>query len=576
MQVLIPGDSGPLVQFVQQRLDQLGFGPLAATEVLDATTLEALERFQEARQIPETALVGDHTWLALMDVDLGVAGPLHFGGAGQQVPDEIAFDRIAPDGGGPALIEVQLRLRALGYPNSGETVNGPLTQRGLRAFQASRSLESTGAVDSETMLALRMATREAGPLFFFADETDFEPTRDPIAFGLESRDVVGEGGYTYRQFEDGAVIIVAGPSVRAVGATLRTGQAWAAITQEIGPFPDDRRTLARGEKGEAVRALQSRLNTLGFGPVEVDGDYGPGTETSLKRLQSACGLGVTGVVDGPTRARLDNPWPTLRLGYQGEDLRLLQDKLVKLAFKITTCNGSYTEETASAVRAFQGSRALPVTGEIDAITRGHILGAQGIALPDPLLQAEQERLRALAEQSLAKLPAEAQAKVRAVVMEAIRWVGKREIPKGSNGGPEIDVITADVVGAGQPRPPWCALAVSHWMKVGLGAQRWQDVPLGWRNASALAFGKWGEQKGRLLPVSAEAPAGSVFVMYREGSGSDAGTRAAGAAKWDGFGHTGMVIADLGDRVVTVDGNVGDRCWSCTRPKAGLLGFVRWW
>ena len=53
------------------------------------------------------------------------------------------------------------------------------------------------------------------------------------------------------------------------------------------------------------------------------------------------------------------------------------------------------------------------------------------------------------------------------------------------------------------------------------------------------------------------------MMYRAGSGSDAaGGRSASLKKWEGPGHTGIVIADLGDRVLTIEGNVGDRVWTC--------------
>ncbi len=576
MQILNPGDSGELALFVQSRLVELGFGPLTLTGILDEPTLRALDSFQDERQIPEKDLVGDLSWLALLDLGVDATDALSFGRLGASVPDDLAFPRVDPGGTGMYLSEAQLRLRALGYSTGQEDVLGPRTEEALVSFQASRSLERTGAIDGETLLALRLATAQSGPLFLFADEDELRPSKQPVAFGLESRDVDGDGGYRYRQFEDGAITIVAGPSARVVGLTLRTGQAWQAITAEIGPFPLADKDLARGDKGEGVRALQTRLVDLGFGPLSVDGDFGQGTESALKRLQAACGLPPSGRLDAATRARVDDPWPTLGLGYEGPDLRALQERLRAMGAPITSCNGCYTEDTAGAVRWLQQRQGLHVTGELDARTRGQLLGAQAIELPDALAETEQRRLRELLERGLPSLPKDAQAKVRAVLTEAITWVGRREIPKGSNGGPQIDPITADTVPAGKARPPWCALAIMHWMKVGLGCARWQDTPIGWRNASSLAFGKWGEDHGRLLPASGPAPVGSIFVMYREGSGSDAGKRAAGAGRWEGLGHTGMVVADLGDAVVTVDGNVSDRCWSMTRKKSTLQGFVIWW
>lgn len=576
MQTLNPGDAGELALFVQRRLVELGFGPLPLSGTLDAPTLRALDALQDERQIPEKDLVGDLTWLALLDLGGGSGGALSFGGSGSDPGEELVPPTVAPGGTGADLGEAQLRLRALGYDTGREALLGPRTEEALVAFQASRSLERTGALDAETLLALRLATAQSGPLFLYADDQDLRPSKQPVAFGQESRDVEGDGGYRYRQFEDGAVAILEGPSARVVGLTLRAGPAWEAISAEIGPFPLAETELKRGDKGEAVRALQRRLVELGFGPLEADGDFGAGSERALRRLQAACGLPQTGRLDAATRGRVDDPWPTLSLGYEGQDLRALQERLRAMGAPITTCNGCYTDETINAVRWLQQREGLPVTGELDARSRGRVLGAEAIELPEGLAEAEQRRLRGLLERGLATLPAEARPAVQAVLGEAISWVGRREIPKGSNGGPQIDPITADAAPPGKPRPPWCALAVMHWMKAGLGCARWQDTPIGWRNASSLAFGKWGEDHGRLLPASGPAPVGSIFVMYREGSGSDAGRRVAGAGRWEGLGHTGLVVADLGDAVLTVDGNISDRCWSMTRKKSGLLGFVRWW
>jgi len=52
-----------------------------------------------------------------------------------------------------------------------------------------------------------------------------------------SRDVAGAGGYIYRQYADNSVTILQAPGQKGVGTTLRSGTAWQAITNEIGPFP---------------------------------------------------------------------------------------------------------------------------------------------------------------------------------------------------------------------------------------------------------------------------------------------------------------------------------------------------
>src|SRR3990167_1513938 len=63
--------------------------------------------------------------------------------------------------------------------------------------------------------------------------------------------------------------------------------------------------LREGAMGSAVRELQSKLNVLQYGPVNVDGTFGAGTKQALQNFQQAEGLGVTGVLDAETEARLN-------------------------------------------------------------------------------------------------------------------------------------------------------------------------------------------------------------------------------------------------------------------------------
>lgn len=60
------------------------------------------------------------------------------------------------------------------------------------------------------------------------------------------------------------------------------------------------RVLARGERGPAVSALQTKLG------VARDGVFGPGTEVALKAFQRSRGKPPTGVVDRPTLQALSS------------------------------------------------------------------------------------------------------------------------------------------------------------------------------------------------------------------------------------------------------------------------------
>jgi len=59
-----------------------------------------------------------------------------------------------------------------------------------------------------------------------------------------------------------------------------------------------------GDPGPGITALQRDLNTLGYGPVTVDGQLGPQTMGALAALRAANGIAETGRADGGTLAAM--------------------------------------------------------------------------------------------------------------------------------------------------------------------------------------------------------------------------------------------------------------------------------
>lgn len=58
--------------------------------------------------------------------------------------------------------------------------------------------------------------------------------------------------------------------------------------------------LENGSSGAAVEALQMLLNCNGYSCGRVDGDFGPGTESAVKKFQKAKGLTQDGIAGGNT------------------------------------------------------------------------------------------------------------------------------------------------------------------------------------------------------------------------------------------------------------------------------------
>lgn len=80
------------------------------------------------------------------------------------------------------------------------------------------------------------------------------------------------------------------------------------------PTPEpgtDKPTLRKGDKGEWVTKLQTKLYQLGYnlGKYGIDGDFGSATETAVESFQRDNGLNADGVVGAKTWAALENSDP---------------------------------------------------------------------------------------------------------------------------------------------------------------------------------------------------------------------------------------------------------------------------
>jgi N-acetyl-anhydromuramyl-L-alanine amidase AmpD len=86
-------------------------------------------------------------------------------------------------------------------------------------------------------------------------------------------------------------------NVMAMGVT----QLAAAPVAKADPA---RAMLRKGDSGNSVRQLQTKLEAGGFYKGKLDGDFGPATDTAVRALQKAKGLTVDGKVGPKTWAAL--------------------------------------------------------------------------------------------------------------------------------------------------------------------------------------------------------------------------------------------------------------------------------
>jgi hypothetical protein len=199
----------------------------------------------------------------------------------------------------------------------------------------------------------------------------------------------------------------------------------------------------------------------------------------------------------------------------GPDVLAVQERLAELGYSPGVADGFYGDATAAAVRAFQAEHALAADGVVGPLT----LAALAQAKPR---QDGNGNGGALGRRALA---------------EALRHLGKRESPSGSNRTEFGRWYGVDGV-------PWCNIFVSYCFKVGAG----YTICEGHRGAGVNANGcayvptteAWLRSAG--LWIGRGAPEPGDIVIFN----------------WDQRGvpeHIGIVEANLGGgRFRTIEGN----------------------
>lgn len=153
------GSRGTAVTQLQNNLKAGGYFPssVSSTGYYGKVTQAAVSRFQQARGLPVTGVADANTLVALQGTTVDTTSP------GPVVTNPPALDpgiltgtRLQPDSRGAEVVELQNRLRALGFykgPING--FYGPLTESAVRDFQVSRGLPVDGIADANTLAAVR-------------------------------------------------------------------------------------------------------------------------------------------------------------------------------------------------------------------------------------------------------------------------------------------------------------------------------------------------------------------------------------------------------------------------------------
>jgi hypothetical protein len=220
----------------------------------------------------------------------------------------------------------------------------------------------------------------------------------------------------------------------------------------------------------------------------------------------------------------------LRVGSRGGAVRAVQRRLNRLGCGPVDEDGVYGPQTADAVRLFQAravdARGVPLAqdGIAGALTWAALFGSAALPprrAPNALLR---EALKVASAQ-----------------------VGKREVPPGSNRGPEVDAYLRAVgLDPAKGHFPWCAAFVFWCFREAakaLGkpnpAPRTPGALDSWDRALE-AGAKCVSANAAHLDESRVLP-GQVFVLATGG----------------GFGHTGFVSGSQDGLLATIEGNANE-------------------
>jgi len=189
-----------------------------------------------------------------------------------------------------------------------------------------------------------------------------------------------------------------------------TGVADLTTQQRLAASTAPRSTLSfrYGSSGEGVRRVQLRLIALGHLRGSADGKFGSMTAAAAKSYQRSAGLTIDGIVGSRTLSKLfysptgasmtTSPSPTtptppaptvsqptsltaprltttLRKGSRGENVRLVQLRLIELGYLRGAADGIFGSMTDAAVRAFQRRASLTVDGIVGSRTVARLFDA---------------------------------------------------------------------------------------------------------------------------------------------------------------------------------------------------------
>jgi peptidoglycan hydrolase-like protein with peptidoglycan-binding domain len=377
---------------------------------------------------------------------------------------------------------VQQALMAAGVAVRGgaDGVFGSATKSAVSAFQSTKGLPGTGAVDAATAAALGLAPSAApvaasgsGAILSVGSKGEavkalqkalmaagvFVPGGADGSFGQATKTAVSSfqrwNGLTVTGTLTPATARTLGLAGGGSGAVPDTG-ATAGAGATRGTASNPYVGLKIGAQGANVKTLQNALMKAGVAlRGGADGSFGNATKAALTKYQGANGLTSSGTVDADTAAKLglggapaatpsatpspssSNAYVGLKVGSNGDKVKELQRALLQAGLTLRGgADGVFGNATKSTLTVFQKVNGLPQTGVLSEkgaalLGLGGTSGPQGVTSQAgyPIFGETGERVREMQQALLdagIKVPGGADGQFGASTAGAIMDFQRRE------------------------------------------------------------------------------------------------------------------------------------------------------
>ena len=284
----------------------------------------------------------------------------------------------------PEVTNSQRCLKKLGYFNGPVTGKfAALTQNAVIKFQQANRIPADGVVGTNTQRALQRACQSRTSSRNTSGRLRSPSGQYPVLSQGKTGATVTRLQQRLRQLgylnanpngnfgpmtRDAVIRFQRNYRIAANGIVNR--QTWNTL---LGYSPTPARSSLSTQQ---VRELQVRLRQLGYFKTNPTGNIGPITRKAVIQYQRNYRLPVNGIANAQVlesvRRTSTGGYTTqqpgrnyLAVGDQGENVRLVQERLLQLGFSNTNPDGFFNNYTRDSVIAFQQSSRLNSTGNVD-------------------------------------------------------------------------------------------------------------------------------------------------------------------------------------------------------------------